>query len=610
VSNLETWRNFNFYQNSTTPVNAVGRLGLNLIGGTGVTITPTDDAGNNRVNYTFAVAAPTTGKCPTGPQQFMTGINGTVDCAVPPGTGGVPSPPQFSVQFNDPLGVFAGSSKFVTNSTGFVDINGGGTFEIDALVSPSGNNIFTDGMNLYAYNNGADVLGSFEFYYDDSAKPPTASVFTVSNVAITSKILTVTTTTNPGAVKGSPVVFAGLTTAAFLNNLILYAADTTASTVVCYYNHVDYGSTADTGTVSKQTPADIIDLYPNVDIFKPQGKGRAIDAVLESDVTTPFVSDNLTGFKVERGGSGSTAHVYGADIEDFSLWADTVESAQIRTQYSGGTPTPHDYAIKVERDAHGSPGVYAYPTGDLYARNSFEQVTGTTVAACVQTVGAGLWDCTAGIVDAGGGPGQSETVTVEICTAGVIDTFDWGTNGAPTCATPTPLNNHLGSYNLIGDSLKITWGATTGHTAGNQGTFKVTVGTLDVGAAAATRSPAITVLAPVIANSGLILIANTEKPIKITRLFCAIQGSTNVVLNLDKRTEAAIGTDSGNHLLAADLTAISTGANTSTFANGSGQCGDTTSCYIPAHTPVVMTFTSVADTPEVLDCSYDATVMP
>ena len=48
------WANFNFYQNSTTPVNAASRLGLNLIAGTNITsITATDDPTNNRVSYTI-----------------------------------------------------------------------------------------------------------------------------------------------------------------------------------------------------------------------------------------------------------------------------------------------------------------------------------------------------------------------------------------------------------------------------------------------------------------------------------------------------------------------------------------------------------------------------
>jgi len=56
------------------------------------------------------------------------------------------------------------------------------------------------------------------------------------------------------------------------------------------------------------------------------------------------------------------------------------------------------------------------------------------------------------------------------------------------------------------------------------------------------------------------------------------------------------------------LTAVTGGANTSTFANGAGQCGGTSSCAIAAHAPVVATFTSVSGTPTTLQCSMDYTV--
>jgi hypothetical protein len=61
-------------------------------------------------------------------------------------------------------------------------------------------------------------------------------------------------------------------------------------------------------------------------------------------------------------------------------------------------------------------------------------------------------------------------------------------------------------------------------------------------------------------------------------------------------------------LLSADLTAATGGASTSTFANGSGQCGGTSSCAIGAHAPVVLTITSVSGTPGALACAFEYTV--
>lgn len=109
---------------------------------------------------------------------------------------------------------------------------------------------------------------------------------------------------------------------------------------------------------------------------------------------------------------------------------------------------------------------------------------------------------------------------------------------------------------------------------------------------------------PVVADSGK-LILNPSVAIHITRLFCSITGSTNVVVNLDKRAESSIGTDSGSHLLGSDLTVTSSGANTSTFS--SSPCGGTSSCAVAAHTPIVLTVTSVSGTPNKLACSLDYT---
>jgi hypothetical protein len=129
--------------------------------------------------------------------------------------------------------------------------------------------------------------------------------------------------------------------------------------------------------------------------------------------------------------------------------------------------------------------------------------------------------------------------------------------------------------------------------------------TADLPAANITRTVAIIDLAPVVGDSGLILVINPPTAIHLTRVFCAVQGTTNVVLNLDKRTEAALGTPVAS-LLGSDLTAVAGGANTSTWA--SSPCGGTSSCAIAAHAPVVMTFTSVSGTPTALNCSLDFTV--
>jgi hypothetical protein len=430
---------------------------------------------------------------------------------------------------------------------------------------------------------------------------------TITNVDVTSNVLTVTSAGGFSTFAGSYVSFSGLSTAVFLNGKTVYCPEASATTITCTFTNADYPSAADTGTASIQTSSNPTPYYADVAVTKPGGSAIGVEADPSSSVLSPNSANKLTGFYSSAGAISSrkSLYAYGVDIAGFPNSLGTRESANFRSEIVKGSPGIHDYAYKAEKDTQGSPGFYAYQNGDVYTRGSVNVVTGTTLGACTQTVGIGLWDCTVAINAAGGGAPQSETVKVKVCTTGTIDSFDWSTTGVPDCVVPISMS---ASGTPIGDDIKITWAATTGHTVGDTGSIAVTVATTNVSSAATTRTAAVTVLAPVVGDSGLILVLNPPTPVHLTRLFCAIQGSTNVVVNLDKRTEGGIASDSGNHLLGADLTAITTGANTSTFANGAGQCGSTSSCAVGAYIPVVMTFTSVSATPSTLQCSLDYTL--
>ena len=126
---------------------------------------------------------------------------------------------------------------------------------------------------------------------------------------------------------------------------------------------------------------------------------------------------------------------------------------------------------------------------------------------------------------------------------------------------------------------------------------------------AQARTAAITDIAPLTTDSGLILVLNPVTAVHLTRVFCATQGATSTAsVNLDKRTEAAIGTPVGNLLGAGptDLATTTAGANTSTW--NAANCGGTASCPIAAHAPVVLTISATANTPTALNCSVDYTV--
>jgi hypothetical protein len=223
-------------------------------------------------------------------------------------------------------------------------------------------------------------------------------------------------------------------------------------------------------------------------------------------------------------------------------------------------------------------------TGGPYTVTYGASISSTATPCTISGV-AGTWTEHFFRVEADG-----STVTVDGCTS-----------SDPTVALSTPLPISSGGTGLA--SLPGSSGQFLYNTSGAVG--GKAIATSDIPTAHVTRTLAITNIAPVAGDSGMLLLINPPTAIHLTRVFCTLQGATNVVLNLDKRTEAAIATPVAS-LLAADLIAVSGGATTSTFSNT--RCNGTTSCAIAAHAPVVMTFTSVSGTPTALNCSVDYTV--
>ena len=70
----------------------------------------------------------------------------------------------------------------------------------------------------------------------------------ITNVAITSNVLTVTATNSFQV--GDPVALSGLTTATFLNNQTVTIATANATSFTAAFTHVDYAAAPDTGTAA------------------------------------------------------------------------------------------------------------------------------------------------------------------------------------------------------------------------------------------------------------------------------------------------------------------------------------------------------------------------
>ncbi len=116
-----------------------------------------------------------------------------------------------------------------------------------------------------------------------------------------------------------------------------------------------------------------------------------------------------------------------------------------------------------------------------------------------------------------------------------------------------------------------------------------------------TRVLSVSDLAPVAGDDGLVLVIDPASAIHLTRFSCGVQGSTSVVVNLVKAATSLI----------ADATCTAGDSNTvvvTTWANGSSQCGGTSSCAVAAHAPVTMHIGTVTGTPTALQVSVEYTV--
>jgi len=107
--------------------------------------------------------------------------------------------------------------------------------------------------------------------------------------------------------------------------------------------------------------------------------------------------------------------------------------------------------------------------------------------------------------------------------------------------------------------------------------------------------------APVAGDDAIYTILNPVTAVHLTRVSCGVTGTTSVVMNLV----------SGGNSLIADMTATAGTVNqvvVTTWANGSSQCGGTSSCAIAAHTPVTLHIGTITGTPTNLACAVDYTV--
>jgi hypothetical protein len=127
-----------------------------------------------------------------------------------------------------------------------------------------------------------------------------------------------------------------------------------------------------------------------------------------------------------------------------------------------------------------------------------------------------------------------------------------------------------------------------------------TVAPADLSTNANTRSVVFNLAAPVAADDAIYTILNPVSAVKLTRLSCGVTGTTSVVVNLEASGASLISDET--------VTAGDVNHHTvTTWANGSSQCGGTSSCAVAAHTPVTLHVGAISGTPTNLACSIEYT---
>ena len=188
-----------------------------------------------------------------------------------------------------------------------------------------------------------------------------------------------------------------------------------------------------------------------------------------------------------------------------------------------------------------------------------------------------------------GSAGLSASNGVNIASAGAIS-LTYGTT-ANTVAQ--------GNDSRIVNAAQCTAGTSAGNCLTLNGSGLVPVANLP--AAIDTRTVTVTDVGPVTADDGLSVVLDSATAVHLTRISCGVTGTTSVIINLVKATVSLI----------ADMTATAGDVNTvvqTTWANGSSQCGGTTSCAVAAHTPVTLHIGTISGTPTSVSCSLDYTI--
>jgi hypothetical protein len=188
-----------------------------------------------------------------------------------------------------------------------------------------------------------------------------SNVSTITNVSISGDLLTVTAANK--FLPGDTIVFAGLTTATFLNGVRVLVNTSNANVFTANYVHADYASAPDTGTATQDwaTVLDFTDVMPDSSPFQFQyaaSIGAYFNPALPSDIT-----DHEESFKGPILGFDSTVGPLGFLLilaDTLPLIAGSILATHVPSMNGYGIFTPTQRFIEqVFTDSMDFPGLGA-----------------------------------------------------------------------------------------------------------------------------------------------------------------------------------------------------------------------------------------------------------
>jgi hypothetical protein len=181
------------------------------------------------------------------------------------------------------------------------------------------------------------------------------------------------------------------------------------------------------------------------------------------------------------------------------------------------------------------------------------------------------------------------------CSSGCTEQIPEATTLGITAFTTNFVNFGTGDVTLTPTSWSFAQGVGILH-QGQMAVLSVDPagGAWDLNVFGSVRTPQVLVfndIGPTTGDSGLITVLDPPVPIHITGFSCGVSGSTSATVNLSNGTYSLLGSNQ------TCTTGNANTVSTSTFLNTSSQCGATTSCAIPANTPISISVTSVSGSP-------------